>query len=97
MTIAIVFVHTEHLLTDGSIGVDHCAARGYKMGGVVTDDWATAMSYLLTGLAQVLVIADERHLDPNRVPRIEVAAHTASRRGGVPRERTRLIPRGGAA
>lgn len=91
MTTAIVFVLSEYLLPDAGIGINHCIAHGYE-AQLVKDDWKTAMEYLTDGKADVLVIPDEGHLDPDRTPRIEVVSRQPSNRGpgGV---RTEIIRR----
>lgn len=97
MTTAIVFVLTEYLVIDGATGTTHCTIHGYDMRGLVLDDWKKACQYLADGLADVLVIADESHLDPDRVPRIEVVSHHRAPGPRSPRqERTQLIRRGAA-
>jgi len=97
-TTAIVFVPSDRLLPDAHRCITHCLAQGYHMIGVVRDDWGEAMRLLQTGTADVIVVADEEHLDPNRTPRIEVVAHyQTSHRHGRPisgrRTRTRTLKR----
>lgn len=95
MTTAIVFVLSKYLLPDAGLGVNYCLAHDYEVK-LVKDDWEAAMGYLHDGTADVLVIPDESHLDPDRTPRIEVVAHhQAARADGTPHERTRLIRRNG--
>lgn len=95
MTTAIVFVPTSHLLPDAEKGINHCLAHGYEMIGVVKDDWGKAMEYLHDGTADVLVVADDEHLDPDREPRIEVVNQRAlpatppRNAGPVPRRQRR--------
>jgi hypothetical protein len=72
---AIIFVTAGHLLIDAERCIRYCAARGYKMVGVIRDDWPAAMDMLHDGRAEVLVIADPEHLDPERAPRVEYVAY----------------------
>lgn len=101
---AIVFVMSSHLLPDADRCIRYCLARGYRMIGVVRDDWAAATRMLLDGRAQVLVVADPQHLDPDRLPRVEYVCHeepAASNhvagavrpKPGSRTERTRVISR----
>lgn len=92
MTTAIVFVLSEYLLPDASIGINHCIAHGYD-AKLVKDDWKTAMEYLTEGVADVLVVADEGHLDPDRTPRIEVVSRQPSN-DGPGGKRIEIIRRG---
>ena len=87
---AVVFVPTSHLLPDTQHCIAYCLTQGYAVVGVIRDDWHQAMQYLFTGAAAVLVIADLRHLDPSRQPRIEVVAEQPTGDGRRHR-RTRLI------
>ncbi|SNY29178.1 hypothetical protein [Paractinoplanes atraurantiacus] len=72
---AIVFVLSGHLLPDADRCIRYCLSRGYNMIGVVRDDWRAAMEMLADGRAEVLVVADPQHLDPNRTPRVEYVSH----------------------
>lgn len=74
LTEAVVFVLSSHLLPDAGRCIDYCRVRGYRMIGVIKDDWRAAIEYIYDGRASVLVVADVDHLDPNRMPRIEVVA-----------------------
>lgn len=89
LTTAIVFVVSRYLLTDAARCIDYCRSRGYVMAGVVKDDWAAAIALIRAGQASVIVVADTRHLDPDREPRIEVVAE-----GHTGHDRTRIIRRG---
>lgn len=71
---AIVFCLSARLFPDAGRCIDYCIAMGYHMGGVIRDDWHAAIEHIYTGKAQVLVVADVDHLDPDRAPRIEVVA-----------------------
>lgn len=99
---AIVFVLSSRLLPDAAICIEYCRALGYHMVGVIRDDWAKACDYLYHGKADVVVVADDRTLDPDRTPRVEVVAHqhTQPARPDVPtahrpRERTWMVKRNG--
>lgn len=77
-TTALVFVLSCRLFPDAQACIEFCLAHGYRMVGVIRDDWLKACEYLYEGKADVLVVADERSLDPNRSPRVEVVAHEMS-------------------
>lgn len=72
---AMVFVLSRRLFPDVGICIEYCIAQGYAMCGVIQDDWTKACDYLHSGKADVLVVADDRALDPDRFPRVEVVAH----------------------
>lgn len=91
-TTAIIFVLSQYLLPDADRCIRHCLANGYSVVGVVKDNWRQAMEYLNDGTASVLVVADPRHLDPQREPRIEVVAE-----GTGKGRRTRIVRGTGAA
>lgn len=109
LTRAMVFVLSDRLFPDAALCIEYCRAQRYNMCGVIRDDWRKACHYLYSGEADVLVVADQRSLDPDRAPRVEVVAHqhtqperpdvpTGHRRGGRHRrnERTRLLKRDAA-
>lgn len=88
MTGAIVYVASQHLITDAERCMEYCRARGYDLVGIVRDDWSEAVRLIQAGMAGVLVAADARHLDPRRRPRIEIVAEQPT----IPGEhRTRVI------
>lgn len=70
-----VFVISDRLLPDAGICIEYCRVHGYNMCGIVRDDWVTAVDYMHSGRADVLVVADDHSLDPDRAPRVEVVAH----------------------
>lgn len=72
-TKAIIFLPgTDQLAEHATTCMDYCAARGYHVAGVVTADWVTAM-LTVTQNEAVLVVARPDHLDPQRLPRVEIA------------------------
>lgn len=94
MTIAVIFIPAALQVAEhASQCLAYCAARGYRVAGVVHTDWAAVMAVLTAQAAEVVVVADSEHLDPERTPRIEVVANAATSRY---ESRTRLIRRGGA-
>lgn len=101
VTEAVVFVLTQHLTPDAPRCIDYCLARGYHMKALIKDDWSKAISYITSGLATVLVVADVDHLDPGRTPRIEVVAdrlrNDPPAGGGERRHRTSRLNRRDAA
>lgn len=107
---AMIFVLHDRVTIDGKVCLDYCIAKGYRMVGVVQDDWHKACDYLYRRECDVLVVADDRALDPDRRPRVEVVAHlhTAPERPDVPtgrrsgkqwmrNQRTRMLKRGAEA
>jgi hypothetical protein len=98
-TSAITFVLTRRLMPDAAICIEYCLRHGYRMAGVVRDDWSEAIRLLRTGFASVIVVADETALDPHRSPRVEVVSHTGAQGAGPAgtrpgtAERTHLVPR----
>lgn len=102
MTSAIIFIPAAfHFATYAAQCLTYCAGRGYEVYGIVTTDWAAVLAVLSAGAAQVVVVARPDHLDPDRVPRIEVAdpatpyhdnSHAASARD----RRTQVIRRNAA-
>jgi hypothetical protein len=99
-----VFVLSRRLVPDVGVCIEYCLTQGYNMRGVVQDDWVKACDYLHSGEADVLVVADDRSLNPDRAPRVEVVAHLhtepaapdvpTGRRGRHRRnERTRMLRR----
>lgn len=76
---AMIFVLRDRLTIDGKICLDYCMAMRYQMRGVVIDDWRKACDYLWRRECDVLVVADQRSLDPDRAPRVEVVAHHGNR------------------
>ena len=96
-TQAIVFVLSKHLMPNAHICYEYCLTLGYHAIGLVRDDWQKACDYASAGEADVIVVADEGDMKPDRTPRVEVVAHDprfagpAARPGGA--ERTHLIRR----
>lgn len=52
--------------------LEHCARHGYEVVGLVHGDWKAAAEMLYGGSVAVLVVARPDHLDPGRLPRVEV-------------------------
>jgi hypothetical protein len=59
------------------ICIDHAEAKGYRVISLVVDDgatgWLDVVKMLAAGEADVVVLADWRHLSPDRIPRVEIA------------------------
>jgi hypothetical protein len=70
---AVIFVLSERLIQDGHVCLQHCLTHGYRMIGVVRDNWREAMEYINDGRAAVLVVAGGPHHLPPRAPRVEYA------------------------
>ena len=76
MTIAVIFVPTINVELYVTQCLIHCSALGHTVAGVVRSNWAAAFGMLISGAADVLVVARPEHLqsiDPHAVPRIEIA------------------------
>jgi hypothetical protein len=80
-----------------------CQELDYEAIAIVRGDWGEAMDYLTSGQAQVIVVAEDDDLPPDRTPRVEVVSHMRPndgpdvyRPGPNRNDRTRIIPRGGA-
>lgn len=86
-THAIVFVLGRYIMPDAARCIGYAIGRGYHVIGIVKDDWQAATDMLIEKQATVIVAADPRHLDPNRVPRVEYVIHE----GPEGQHRPRLI------
>lgn len=52
--------------------------QGYRLVGVVRDNWAAVVKMIVTHQADVVVVATEEHLPPRRRPRVEAVANAAT-------------------
>lgn len=87
---AVVFVRSDDFDPHAARCTIYCEEQGYNLAGVILDDWPAVLQTIADGEADIVVVSEEAHLDPERSPRIEVVAHAASsHREG----RTRLIRR----
>jgi hypothetical protein len=94
MTKAIIYIPTGQLDPAAVLRcLTHCQTHGYEDGGLERD-WHEALEQLATGEVGIIVVDRVEHLDPNRVPRIEVVADMPAARGHC---RTRVIRRRGGA
>jgi hypothetical protein len=98
-TAAIVFVMSRYLLRDAARCIDYCRVQGYNMVGLIKDDWAAAIALTRKGEAEIIVVADPQHIDPDCKPRMEFVSHPpmpgagpAGIRPGVAR-RTQIVKR----
>lgn len=82
MTQAVVFVLSKHLLPNASICYQYCLMLGYNTMGLVLDDWAKAWSYVTSGEADLIVVADPQDMEPDRAPRVEVVSHSMQQGAG---------------
>jgi len=58
--------------------VEHIDQYGYQLVSIVIDDsdgqqWPSVQALIDDGRAEIVVVADQGHPPPNRLPRIEVA------------------------
>lgn len=95
---AMTFVLSTRLYPDAGICIEYCIEQGYIMDGVIQDDWAKACEYLYAKKIDVIVVASDATLDPDRTPRVEVVAHqrTQPQRPDVPTGRRGSDSRSGA-
>lgn len=97
-TQAIVFVLSKNLMPNAHICYQYCLTFGYHAIGLVRDDWTAAWEYITRGEADLIVVADETDMEPDRTPRVEIVAHQprgagpAATRPGAS-ERTRIVRR----
>lgn len=66
-----------------------CATQGYEVVGLVVDDcsagrWRDTLGMLVSGEADIVVVADREYLPPTRLPRVEVVREADP---GIPRQR----------
>lgn len=89
--VAIVYVLSEEFDPHATRCIAYIEERGYRLGGIVKDNWRAVLDAIAAGQADIVVVSEESHLDPKRQPRIEVVAHQVA----VPRtaQRTRVIKR----
>ncbi len=82
---AIIYVHSDNLNIHTERCADYIHRLGYALAAVVVDDqdggrWHEAAGMLLSGDAQVLVVAERDELPPDRLPRVDVVAEERRRR-----------------
>jgi len=92
-TAAVVFVLTRYLLRDTDRCLEYCRQQGYRFVGLIADDWAAAIELTRSGEAQVIVVADPEHVDPDRTPRVEFVAHQMPQGAGPAGPRPGAAPR----
>jgi hypothetical protein len=80
VTNAVIYIPAAaaHLAVYADQCLAHCAARGYDVAGIVNTGWAAVVAVLASRAAQVVVVARPDHLDPDRVPRIEIAGQPST-------------------
>jgi hypothetical protein len=79
-TNVVIFTQPARLMINLAICSRHCQELDYEAIAVVRGDWGEAMDYLAGGEAEVIVVAEDDDLPPDRTPRIEVVAHMQERR-----------------
>lgn len=96
MTSAVVYIPAAaHFATYAAQCLAYCATKGYTVTGVITTDWTAVLAVLSAQAAHVVVVARPDHLDPDRIPRIEVVDHSTApaapprNSGPVPRRQRR--------
>lgn len=91
VTSAVIFVKSTDFDPHATRCVAYCEERGYHLTGLIQDDWSAVVKTLAAGEAEVVVVSEERHLDPDRRPRIEIVAHQVA--APIRAQRTRIIRR----
>lgn len=71
---AVVFVDPDRLLPNASICIQHCLAMGYHVVGVVRGSWDEVIRLTRTRKAEVVVVAEDDDLPPDRTPRVEIVS-----------------------
>jgi hypothetical protein len=71
--------------------VDYCHSRGYAAQHVVRGDWPSVIKLMCEGTIDVVVVAEDDHLDPTRRPRLEVVPADESAEPPVQQRRPRPV------
>lgn len=71
---AVIFTHPARLMINLAICSRHCQELDYEAVAIIRGDWGEAMDYLAAGTAEVIVVAEDDDLPPDRTPRIEVVS-----------------------
>lgn len=79
MTRAVVFVNPDRLLPNAHACYQYCLAVGYQIVGIVRS-WEEAIGINRADpgaevSAEVVIVAEEADLPPDRTPRLEVVAY----------------------
>lgn len=74
MTRAVIFTTSDEYGPQLDRCMRYLNAKGYKFEGVVRGNWAQVQKIFDDDGATVAIVDRETYLDPNRKPRIEVAA-----------------------
>src|SRR6476659_5812842 len=95
---AIVFVPSDHFDPHADHCIEHCEERGYTLVAIVRDNWSAVVGMIAAKQAEIVVVSTETHLDPERLPRVEVVADqpACGRRISPWEQRTRIIRRNAA-
>jgi hypothetical protein len=91
MTKAVVFVPSRDFDPHAARCVAYVEERGYELVGIVRDDWAAVQKMMVDGETSVVIVSEERHLNPRRKPRVEVVANAPAPSRWE--QRTRVIRR----
>ncbi len=89
---AVYLLQTDRQDRDERQCLDHCQLHQYVVVSITVDDhtarrWGDTVRMVSIGEADVIVIPDQSHLIPTRVPRVEVADLS----GETPRRRRARI------
>lgn len=77
MITAVIFVSADAPQSHVDRCLNHCITHAYEITTVVRGDWNEVTRMRASGEAQVVVIARWDHLDPERLPRVELATVAA--------------------
>lgn len=80
VTNAVVFIHPDRVLQNGNACIQYCISLGYNVVGLVRS-WEEAIGINRADpeteevSAEVVVVAEEADLPPDRSPRLEIVAY----------------------
>jgi hypothetical protein len=92
---AIIYVPADERERWEAVCLDYCQRHGYRVVALMLagpGKWDSALAMCGAGEADIIVVASNTHLDPNRMPRIESVTEEVPRFTDPPR-RTRIIRR----
>ncbi len=71
---AIIYVPSDDMEHCAILCLEYAQQAGYLVEGVVVGRWRDAQSMALSGVAEVVIVADRSQLPPDRTPRIEAVS-----------------------
>lgn len=73
---ALVFLPGTDAVAAGAACMEYARESGYRIEGVVIGSWGDVVSLLVSGAADLVIVADRCHLPTDRTPRVEIVAET---------------------